>query len=177
MNRHELGAAIYKTSHLTGEFYLRSGAMSSEYFDKYRFEGSPRLLAAVIDALKDLIPTDTDALAGLELGGVPLVTLLSQVTGLPAVFVRKAPKSYGTQRLAEGGEIANRRLLLVEDVVTSGGHVLESARALRGLSARVSAAVCVIDRESGGRESLDADGIQLYSLFRMKELTETAALG
>ena len=176
MKRQELAATLYRTSHLTGEFYLRSGAVSSHYFDKYRFEGDPRLLAAVVDALKDLIPIDTEVLAGLELGGVPLVTMLSQVTGLPAIFVRKAPKSYGTQRLAEGGEIANRRLLVVEDVVTSGGQVLESARALRGLSAHVSAAVCVVDREAGGGELLEADGIQLHSLFRMKELTRTTAL-
>lgn len=176
MNRRELATAIYRASHLTGEFYLRSGAVSSHYFDKYRFEGDPRLLAAVVHALKDLIPIDAEVLAGLELGGVPLVTMLSQVTGLPAIFVRKAPKSYGTQRLAEGGEIAGRRLLLVEDVVTSGGQVLESARALRGLSARVSAAVCVVDREAGGRELLEADGIQLHSLFRMNELTGATAL-
>jgi orotate phosphoribosyltransferase len=176
MNRHELAAAIYETSHLTGEFCLRSGAVSSHYFDKYRFEGDPRLLAAVVDALKDLIPTDTEVLAGLELGGVPLVTMLSHVTGLPSVFVRKAPKSYGTRRVAEGGDIADRRLLIVEDVVTSGGQVIESARALRGLSAHVSAAVCVVDRQAGGRDSLEADGIQLRSLFRMTELTGSTAL-
>jgi orotate phosphoribosyltransferase len=171
MNRHELAAAIYRTSHLAGEFRLRSGAVSSHYFDKYRFEGDPRLLAVVVGALKDLIPTDTEMLAGLELGGVPLATMLSHATGLPAVFVRKAPKPYGTQRLAEGGDIADRRLVLVEDVVTSGGQVLESACALRRLSAHVSTAVCVVDREAGGRESLEANGIQLHSLFRMKELT------
>lgn len=170
MTREELAAAIYSASHLTGEFHLRSGAISSHYFDKYRFESDPRLLAAVVDALKDLIPADTDVIAGLELGGVPLVTMLSQVTGLPAVFVRKAPKPYGTRRLAEGNDVAGRRLLLVEDVVTSGGQVLESARALRGLSAHVSAALSVIDREAGGRESLEAAGIQLYALFRMEEL-------
>jgi orotate phosphoribosyltransferase len=77
--------------------------------------------------------------------------------------------------LAEGGEIAGRRLLLVEDVVSSGGQVVESARLLRALSAKVSAAVCVIDREVGGREAFEADGIRLHSLFRMNELTEAAA--
>jgi orotate phosphoribosyltransferase len=176
MNRQELAAAIYKTSHLTGEFHLRSGVVSGHYFDKYRFEGDPRLLAAVVDALKDLIPTDTEVLAGLELGGVPLVTMLSHVTGLPAIFVRKAPKAYGTRRVAEGGDVADRRLLLVEDVVTSGGQVFESARALRGLSAHVSAALCVVDREAGGRASLHEEGILLRSLFRMEELTASTAL-
>lgn len=67
---------------------------------------------------------------------VPLATMLSQVTGLPAVFVRSAPKSYGTRRLAEGSEIVGRSLFLVEDVATSGGRILDSAQALRGLGRR-----------------------------------------
>jgi orotate phosphoribosyltransferase len=175
MNRRELAAAVYQASHLTGEFRLRSGAISNRYFDKYRFEGDPRLLKIIADALSELVPTHTEVLAGLELGGVPLATILSQTTGLPAVFVRKAPKSYGTCRLAEGGDIAGRKLLLVEDVVTSGGQVAESAHALRALGGDVSAALCVIDRESGGSGLLEADGIRLSSLFRMSELEEASA--
>jgi orotate phosphoribosyltransferase len=175
MNQRELAVALYQASHLTGEFRLRSGVVSNQYFDKYRFESNPLLLRAIADALVDLVPADTEVLAGLELGGVPLVTMLSQTTGLPAVFVRKAPKSYGTCRLAEGGEISGRALLVVEDVVTSGGQVLESTRALRALAGKVSAALCVIDRESGGSGLLAAEGITLYSLFRMSELEEAAA--
>ena len=101
--------------------------------------------------------------------------MLSHVTGLQVVFVRKVPKSYGTCRLAEGGEIVGRRLLVVEDVVTSGGQVVESARALRVLGGEVSAALCVIDRESGGVALLGAEGIRLHALFRMSELKEAAA--
>jgi orotate phosphoribosyltransferase len=175
MNRRELAAAVYQVSHLTGEFRLRSGAMSNQYFDKYRFESDPGLLKMIGDALSDLVPTDTQVLAGLELGGVPLATILAQNTGLPVVFVRKAPKTYGTCRLAEGGDIAGRRLLLVEDVVTSGGQVAKSARALRALGGDLSAALCVIDRESGGPGLLAAEGIKLSSLFRMSELEEAAA--
>jgi orotate phosphoribosyltransferase len=175
MNRRELAAAIYHASHLTGEFRLRSGAISNRYFDKYRFESDPRLLRAIADALMGAVPADTEVLAGLELGGVPLVTMLSHATGLPAVFVRKAPKSYGTSRLAEGCEISGRKLLVVEDVVTSGGQVLESTRALRALGGKVSAALCVIDRESEGSGLLAQDGIRLHSLFRMSELAEAEA--
>jgi orotate phosphoribosyltransferase len=175
MDRRKLAAAIHQASHLTGEFRLRSGAMANHYFDKYRFESSPQLLRMIAEALVGVVPAHTQVLAGLELGGVPLATMLSQVTGLPAVFVRKAPKSYGTCRLAEGGEIVGRRLLVVEDVVTSGGQVLESAQALRALGGEVSAALCVIDRESGGTALLGAEGINLHALFRMSELEEAAA--
>jgi orotate phosphoribosyltransferase len=174
MNRRELAAAIYRTSHLTGTFRLRSGATSSEYFDKYRFESDPRLLSEIATALAGLVPSGVQALGGLELGGVPLATQLSQVTGVPVLFVRKAAKSYGTCQLAEGGVIEGRTIVLVEDVVTSGGQVVESAEALRRLGALVTDALCVIDREAGGGEALAAAGIRLRPLFRMSELKDAA---
>jgi orotate phosphoribosyltransferase len=171
MERDELARAIYQRAHLTGEFTLRSGAVSSEYFDKYLFEGDPPLLHAIAEALAPLVPTDADALAGLELGGVPLATMLSQVTGLPARFVRKQAKGYGTCRLAEGGDVDGQRLTVVEDVVTSGGQVVASCGDLRDRGAVVDVALCVIDRESGGAEALRAIGVELRPLYRMSELT------
>lgn len=171
MTRDELGHEIYRTAHLTGEFTLRSGAVSSEYFDKYRFEGDPTLLRAIVEAMAPLVPDDTDALAGLELGGVPLATVLSQVTGLPTLFVRKEAKSYGTCRLAEGGELDGRRLTVVEDVVTSGGQVVTSCGDLRERGAVVETALCVIDREAGGAEALAAIDVELRPLYRMSDLS------
>jgi orotate phosphoribosyltransferase len=170
MTRTDLGFAIASVSALSGHFVLRSGATATEYFDKYCFEGDPTLLAAIAEHLERMIPPTTDALAGLELGGVPLATALSLRTGLPAVFVRKRAKDYGTRRLAEGGDIEGRRLLIVEDVVTSGGQVIESAVALRELGAVVTHAVCVIDREAGGSAALASAGIELHSLFRKGDL-------
>ena len=120
------------------------------------------------------MPADVEVLAGLELGGVPLATMLAQVTGLPALFVRKQAKTYGTCRLAEGGEIAGRRLLIVEDVVTSGGAILDAAVALRAGGAVLGPVVCVIDRESGGVEKLAAAGLELHALFTMTELNAAA---
>jgi orotate phosphoribosyltransferase len=129
------------------------------------------LVRAIGEALAPLVPAATDALAGLELGGVPLATVLSQVTGLPAVFVRKEAKSYGTCRLAEGTDIEGLRLTVVEDVVTSGGQVVTSCGDLRDRGATVEHALCVIDRESGGPEALAAIDIELRPLFRMSELS------
>jgi len=105
MDRTRLARDIYRASHLTGRFVLRSGAVSDEYFDKYLFESDPRLLAAIGDALAPLVPEGTEALAGLETGGIPLAVILSQRTGLPALFVRKEAKTYGTCKLAEGGPV------------------------------------------------------------------------
>jgi orotate phosphoribosyltransferase len=166
----QLAARIDEVARLRGQFRLRSGVLSDEYFDKYRFESDPRLLAAIAEALAALVPPGIDALAGLELGGVPIATALSLRTGLPALFVRKQAKSYGTCRLAEGGEVAGRRLLVVEDVVTSGGQVLASCAELRSAGAVVEQVVCVIDRQSGGAEALAAAGLTLRPLLTRADL-------
>ena len=107
------------------------------------------MLRTIAEMLAPLLPPDTEALAGLELGGVPIATMLSQVTGLPALFVRKEAKTYGTCRLAEGGEVDGRRLTVVEDVVTSGGQVVTSCGDLRERGAVVTHAV-LRHRPSGG---------------------------
>ena len=92
-------------SHLTGEFVLRSGVVSNEYFDKYRFEADPALLRDDRRARWcRSCPTAPTRSPGLELGGVPIATVLSQLTGIPALFVRKEAKTYGTCQLAEGGD-------------------------------------------------------------------------
>lgn len=172
MNRSELGAAIFRASHLTGTFTLRSGAVSHEYFDKYLFESDPKLLAAIADQLKPHVPPGIQALAGLETGGIPLAVMLSQATGLPTLFVRKEAKTYGTAKLAEGPPIENLRLLVIEDVVTSGGQVVASTHDLRERGAVVEHAVCVIDREAGGPSRLADHGVELTPLFTMSELHE-----
>ena len=151
----DLARRVHEASHLTGSFVLRSGATSSEYFDKYRFESDPRLLRELAEAMAGLLPGEADGRAGLELGGVPLAPVLSQVTGLPAGFVRKQAKPYGTRRLAEGFDVAGRRLVLVEDVVTSGS--------------------AVVDREAGGQANLAEIGVELRPLFTMTQLKAAAS--
>lgn len=169
-----LGRRIYRRSHLTGEFRLRSGAVSDEYFDKYLFESDPELLRAVAEGVVALLPPSVQVVAGLELGGVPLATMVSQLSGLPTLFVRKAPKDYGTCRLAEGGEIAGRRLAVIEDVVTSGGQLIESCAALQERGADVVGVFCVIDREAGGADNLSSRGLTLHSLFTLSQLQHAA---
>lgn len=165
-----LARRIRERSHLTGEFRLRSGQVSGEYFDKYRFESDPALLREVAGELVALLPADAEAVAGLELGGIPLATMVSQLSGLPALFVRKEAKDYGTCRLAEGGEVDGRRLAVVEDVVTTGGQLLLSCAALRERGADIRAVLCVIDREAGGRENLAAAGLELRSVLTASSL-------
>lgn len=170
MIKSELAKQIYAVSHLVGSFQLRSGRISSEYFDKYQFEANPSLLDAIVKQMVNLIPSDTEVLAGLELGAISIVTLLSQYSGLPTAFVRKEAKKYVTSRLAEGTQINNRKVLIVEDVVTSGGQIVISASQLRQLGAEINYALCVIDREEGAVDKLLAEGIVLLSLFKRRDL-------
>ena len=109
-------------------------------------------------------------LAGLEMGGIPVATALSLDTGLPALFVRKEAKSYGTCKLAEGGDFKGRNVLVIEDVVTTGGAILAGVRALREQGARIDTVLCVIDRESGGPENLKKGGLTLNPLYTATEL-------
>lgn len=170
MTRHDLCTAIYDVAHITGEFKLRSGITSNEYFDKYQFESDPAILAAIAEHMVSLIPEGTEVLAGLEMGGLAIATALSMRSGIPAVFVRKIAKDYGTCKLAEGPDISGKRVLIVEDVITSGGQVIMSGDDLKNLGALTNHVVCVIDREQGGREKLREAGFELSALFTMTEL-------
>jgi orotate phosphoribosyltransferase len=170
-----LAKRIYDTAHITGEFTLRSGAKSNEYFDKYLFEADPDLLKHIALAMVKLVPSGIDALAGLEMGGIPIATMLSQLTGLPVLFVRKEAKKYGTCKIAEGGQVKGRKLLIVEDVVTSGGAITDAAKALREEGAILGPVICVIDRESSGPANLAEADLTLSALFTMTELKSAGA--
>lgn len=166
----ELASHIDSTCRLRGEFTLRSGIVTDEYFDKYRFEADPRLLRAVAEHMTALLPPDTQVLGGLELGGVPIATMVSALTGLPAIFVRKAAKTYGTCRLAEGGDFAGRTVTLVEDIVTTGGAVRNATVALRELGAAVHTVVCAIDRSEPGANALHEVGLTTLSVLTKADL-------
>lgn len=171
MHRSELAQAIYNAAHITGQFRLRSGLMSTEYFDKYRFESQPHLLKEIAEAMKPLIPPGVVVLAGLELGGVPIATALSLATGIPAVFVRKKAKDYGTCRIAEGVEsLKGMKVCVIEDIVTTGGQVVESVHELRKREgAIIENVLCVISRQQGGESNLTQAGLKLTSLFNMDQ--------
>jgi orotate phosphoribosyltransferase len=159
---------------LRGSFTLRSGQVSDEYFDKYRFESDPVLLRRVVARMRELVPAGTGLLGGLELGGVPLATMLSSVTGIPAIFVRKRAKEYGTRRIAEGADPAGRTVVLVEDVITTGGAVAGAAGALRDLGATVTVVVCAIDRSRPGGNALAGEGIEVRAVLTTQQLDAAA---
>jgi orotate phosphoribosyltransferase len=175
MDRAGLAKRIKAVAYLTGQFTLRSGATSTFYWDKYRFESDPSILVDVAEGLAGLLPESYDRLAGLELGGIPLATALSIRTGAPCLYVRKAAKPYGTSNLVEGGYPDGTRAVVVEDVITSGGQVCISVEQMRELGFIVEDVVCVIDRQQGGKEAIEKIGCKLRSLFTLAELEALAS--
>ena len=170
MEKARLAERIRTISWLTGQFKLRSGMTSSFYLDKYRFESDPILLSAVIDELERLLPGSFDKLAGLELGGIPLATGLSLKTGKKCLYVRKAPKTYGTCNLIEGGFDPGETAIVIEDVITTAGQVCKSVKQMRELGLGIQHVVCVIDRQQGGKENLAKIDCALASVFTLDEL-------
>lgn len=171
MDRFNLAKNIFNASYITGEFQLRSGAVSHEYFDKYRFESDPALLSAISEKLEPMVDKSADGLAALEMGGIPVGTAISLASGLPCLYVRKEAKSYGTCQLAEGFPVAGKKLVVVEDVVTTGGQIVKSVNDLRGLGAEIDSVLCVIYRgEDSGPALLAEHGLTLHYLFTMAEI-------
>jgi orotate phosphoribosyltransferase len=139
--------------------------ITNEYFDKYKLSAKTSLLYEITKEMAALIPNGVEVIAGLEMGAIPVVTMLSHHSGIPAAFVRKQAKPYGTARLAEGTSIEGKNVLVIEDVVTSGGQVVLSTADMRALGAKISNALVIIDRQDGGREALNKIGVNLISLF------------
>jgi len=173
----ELKTAVREAAYLEGDFVLRSGRRSRYYLDKYRFETQPDILAAlgerIAAAVAELEP-DAVRLAGPELGAVALAAAGSLAARLPFVIVRKAAKEYGTSNRLEGVYDEGDRVCLVEDVVTSGGALLEAVEALRNAGLVVESAICVVDREEGGADALAARGVRLRPIFRASEVLDAA---
>ncbi|MBN1301112.1 MAG: orotate phosphoribosyltransferase [Melioribacteraceae bacterium] len=174
MTKEELGKKIFAASHITGEFLLRSGQISNEYFDKYLFESDPQLLNEITVQLINLLPSDTEIIAGLEMGGIPIATMLSSKSGHPAIYVRKKAKEYGTRKLAEGNQFAGKKVTVIEDVVTTGGQIITSVNELRELGAVIDKVMCVIVRDPKAYQNLSSAGLTLLPLFTMDELKKIA---
>jgi orotate phosphoribosyltransferase len=170
VDRAELARAVVEVAYLEGDFVLSSGQRSRYYLDKYLFSTQPALLAEIARHMAPLVPAGTQRLAGVELGGVPLVTALSLETGLPFVIVRKGQKDYGTARKIEGVLAAGERVTLVEDIWTTARQAIAAAEVLRAAGVAVEAILAVVDREQGGADAIRQAGFLPRPLFTRTDL-------
>ena len=175
MTDSRLGEALVAAAYLEGDFVLRSGKRSRYYLDKYLFETKPELLAALGKAIADTVrehEPEAVRLAAPVLGAVPLAAAASLAGGLPFVMVRDEAKAYGTANRLEGAFDQGELVCLVEDIVTSGGALVEAIAAVREAGLVVRTAVCVVDREEGGADALTRHAVRLRPLFRAGDLLQ-----
>ncbi len=170
MIREKLIKRIKETAYLEGEFVLRSGKKSNYYLDKYLFETCPDILKALGEAFAEYVSDDITLIAGAELGGVALAAATAMQTGKNWVIIRNSKKGYGTGKMVEGVLNEGDTVLLVEDIATTGGQVLEAAKIITEAGAKVKKIVCVIDRKQGAGENITSAGYNFESILTKDDL-------
>jgi orotate phosphoribosyltransferase len=165
---------IVRAAFLRGEFTLSSGRRSSFYIDKYLFETQPDILRDLARLLAHALPPQTTRLAGPAIGGVPLAAAVSLETGLPFVIVRHETKEYGTARTIEGRLDPGDRIVILEDVVTTGAQAVRAARAVEAAGARILLVLAVVDRHEGGRDGIEAAGYPFAALYNLQDWSPDA---
>lgn len=170
MTRQDLARRIAEVALLRGEFTLRSGRKSSYYLDKYLFETRPDILKELGQMFAQRLPADVDRIAGPELGAIALAAAASMASDKPFVIVRNQKKGYGSGKLIEGTLKPGERVLVVEDVLTTGGQVLEAVKSLEGAGAIVVGILGVLDRQEGARENVESAGYRFEALFTTADL-------
>lgn len=174
MQRNDLAKRIREAAYLEGDFTLRSGRKSKYYLDKYLFETQPDILRALGDSFAKYVHPSTTLIAGAELGGIALAAAASLAANKPFVIIRNAKKDYGTGKPYEGRISDSDSVLLVEDIATTGGQVLEAAKFIKSVGARVERIVAVIDRQEGARENIESAGFAFDALFTKSDLGITS---
>jgi len=164
----DLVRRLVEASELHGDFVLSSGKRSSVYFDKFRFLTQPSLLRELAHEVAGLIPVGTDHLAAPEGAATLLVAAVSLETGLPVAIVRKEAKAYGTLSQIEGDAPAGAKIMLIEDVSTTGHQVLRAAEVLEAAGVDVTRIVLAIDR--GGADHLRQAGYEVAAVAVLRPI-------
>ena len=170
MTKDQLAKRIAEVSLLRGEFTLRSGRKSNYYLDKYLFETHPDVLTDLGRMFAERLTPAVQRIAGAELGAVALAAATAMASGKPFVIIRNQKKDYGTSKLVEGKLEPGETVMIVEDVLTTGGQVIEAAKTLTDAGARIEKIVAVIDRLEGARANIESAGYVYESLFTTKDL-------
>ena len=154
MDHATLAARVKAVALLEGDFTLRSGKKSKFYFDKYLFETQPDILRAMGEEIARRLPPGTQRIAGPELGAVALAAAASLASRIPFFIVRNAKKDYGTSKTIEGQLLPGDAVVLVEDIVTTGGQVVEAIKNITAAGATVTKVIVALDRLEGGQDNI-----------------------
>ncbi len=170
-NRHLL-ERVKKVAYLEGNFITRAGKPTTYYIDKYLFSTQPDILKDLGTALAELLPPSNtyDRIAAPELGAVALAASVAMVVGKPFIIVRKKTKDYGTQKRLEGKAVEGETVVMIEDVLTTGGAVLQACESVKEAGLNVAGIVGVINREEGAFENIQNAGYPMKALFTTTDL-------
>ena len=156
-----------------GDFVLTSGKHSKYYVDIKDAATDPEILGLISEIFTNSI--GSHKIAGVELGAVPLLVATAVRKGVPYLIIRKERK-HGTGKLTIGEIFNGEEIEIIEDVVTTGGSIMKAVNYLRENGAKVNRAFCVVDREEGGRELLETNGVELTPLIRISEIMPSGSL-
>jgi orotate phosphoribosyltransferase len=156
-----------------GHFVLTSGAVSDYYIDIKKASTHPQTLKMIAQSLESYTQ-ECDLIAGMELGAVPLIVALSLQTNIPYVIIRKSKRKHGTAKLIEGGSVKDKNVLIIEDVTTSGGSVLNTINIIREQKGNIIRVVTVVDREYGAKALIQKNKVDFHSLINVSELLKTS---
>ena len=175
----EVAKILHKIDALKfGVFRLTSGKASPYYVDLRVVPSFPDAFREICDFYRDYITSQIgldnfERIAGVPLAGIPFASQIAYNLRKPFLYVRKGIRHHGRQRRVEGILVSGDRVLLVDDLVTTGLNLKKAAEAIRAEGGVVKGAVALLDREEGGKEKLEKTGIQVHTLLQMHEVANT----
>ncbi|NET54927.1 MAG: orotate phosphoribosyltransferase [Symploca sp. SIO2E6] len=167
-----------KLAYKEGDFILSSGQHSSYYINGKRVTLHPQGALAVGRLLLSMLPADTQAVAGLTLGADPIVSAVTVVSAyenrpIPGLIIRKEPKGHGTRAYIEGPPLpAETKVVVLEDVVTTGQSALKAVQRLNSAGYTVQEIIALVDRQQGGGELYQQQGLQFRALFTIQDIQQ-----
>ena len=154
-----------------GDFILTSGAKSNYYIDIKKASTNPIILKKLIKEIAKY-SDNYDLIAGMELGAVPLIVALSLEKNIPYVIIRKGKREHGTSKQIEGANVKNKKVLIIEDVTTSGGSVIQTINILKENNAILDKIIVIVDRENGAKEKIEEYNLKLIPLLSVSEILD-----
>jgi orotate phosphoribosyltransferase len=170
LNKDELASLLKECGAIQfGHFVLTSGAVSDYYIDIKKASTNPKVLKLIAKSIAPYAE-NYDIIAGMELGAVPLAVAVSIETNRPFVIIRKEKKEHGTGKLIEGPDVSQKKVMVVEDVTTTGGSVIKAIKYLRENGAIVDRVVTVVDRLGGAKEKLKDMNVEFIALLDVNDI-------
>lgn len=170
MRKFEVGIKLYEASNVDGRYVTKDGRVVNHHFERLRFVSDTSILKELVPLIKNLVPEDTEVLAGDGMGGIVLTTATALEMNLNTVLIRN--KAAKDKNLVEGSELEGKKVCIITDMVTSAKDVMKSVNTLKDLGAVVDTVVCVIRKGSDTPEELLQQGITLKHVFTMNYLKQ-----